>query len=58
MGEQEKNKFRFITDSEFLALTAKERLAYLVRAGEELERRRQALSVMAQLHIQKEQKGE
>jgi len=60
MGEEEQRgkQFRFLTDAEFLALTARERMAYLVKAGEELERRRQNLSVLAQVHIQQEQKGE
>ena len=57
MGE-EKNKFRFLTDTEFMQLPGRERMAYLVKAGEELERRRQDLSVLAQVHVQKVQKGE
>jgi len=58
MGEEKKEKFRFLTDAEFAALPGNARLAYLVRAGEELERRRQELSVLAQIHTHKQQKGE
>ena len=61
MGEEEQpgKRFRFLTDHEFMALDGRERMAYLVKAGEEeLEQRRLDLSVLAQIHVQKSQKGE
>ena len=56
--EKEEIPFRFLTDAEFLALQAAERTRYLVRASEELERRRQKLSDQTAKHITKQQRGD
>ncbi len=53
MTEEEK-PFRFLTDSEFLGLEVKERVAYLARAERALEDERRRLRGQAAEHIRKE----
>ena len=48
MGEEEP-AFRFLSDVEFLALSVRERAAYLSRASQELEARQKLLREQLQL---------
>jgi len=60
MGEDsgEEKPFRYLTDAEFLALQGSERMKYLIRAQEELEKTRLRLSDQTAKHIVKTQRGD
>jgi hypothetical protein len=56
MGEEEK-PFRFLADTEFLALSTKQKAMYLVRAQQELEERQRKLREQVKELVKKQQLG-
>ena len=55
--DQSAEQFRFLSEAEFLALGANDRLKYLIEAGAELERRRQKAANLTEPHA-KQRSGE